>query len=942
MKITGISKIGSLLAAVMLSGGVQAEDAYVQSDKTQYVDLGCKVTSQTRVEVDMQLLAAEASTERHLFGFTMNKADALSFGCYLQSETAAAGAPRYSYNCRTGSSQWRKTACAPTTARRTIVLDAHGKKFSVVEGGSEVYSENLVNADPLTGEAAGTLVVFAARNYNFGDVRGFSDYKLFGVKVYEAGELTHEFIPYLWDGEVLLKDLKTGAFCHATGTNPLSYGGEIATDGYVMTTGAQFIDTGYVATDKTCVELDFQLTGELTGESHIFGFNGTADATAGLVYGLYATAPGANVSDRFAWNCRVGKGNWTVCGTAARPSQRKRYVFVLDAFNRTWQMKDLSGVKTSGTIDDAYFTATAKSDYSIALGGDRTKTLTVNHRTAMKVFGMKIYEKGALVRNFVPCRKDGVYGLKDVLSGSFVSDWATDPADRLSGGGDMIVEDDDPYVYNGDGQTIDLGYKMGPKTRLELTYSLCGGLTSGYVFGSTYVTDGGCSVALYPNSNGYYGFCCQDNASDWSTLSGTGPSLAQQTIVFDRKAAQLELFNYGTHAGSAATPIKTTQTLESYHDIVLCGTRSQKSAGTVAGKHPLRIYSCKIYEDDKLVYDFKPYVKAGVAGLFDAASNRFVAAMQPVQLETGGAVENDGDAANLTSFGEQAVNTGYLAGPTSRIEVDFAVTRHTGVGERFFGCTGGGDFRLGLYAGGSTAGAGNFAFVADADGTKPFASSVPVDLMRHTAVIDLAGGKAQIKTAGETVYERAISVPTTSCTWPLGLFGEPADASFSTGANLASMRIYSVKIFESDVLVHHFLPASEGDEIGFKDVVAGGVVKGDCLAAANPLVLGGKGWDAEGHAFYLNPADAHVTKAAPAITLRAFAPAAVAYQWLKDGEEIAGATTPAYLATWTKGDADETEYSVRCTFNRYGVEETATSAVAKLIRDPLGLILLFR
>ncbi len=56
---------------------------------------------------------------------------------------------------------------------------------------------------------------------------------------------------------------------------------------------------------------------------------------------------------------------------------------------------------------------------------------------------MKIYENGVLVRDFVPCLKDGAACFKDLVCGGFI---IGENASAFSAGGDVPTYADDGYV----------------------------------------------------------------------------------------------------------------------------------------------------------------------------------------------------------------------------------------------------------------------------------------------------------------------------------------------------------------------------------------------------------------------------------------------------------------------------------------------------------------
>ena len=126
---------------------------------------------------------------------------------------------------------------------------------------------------------------------------------------------------------------------------------------------------------------------------------------------------------------------------------------------------------------------------------------------------------------------------------------------------------------------------------------------------------------------------------------------------------------------------------------------------------------------------------------------------------------------------------------------------------------------------------------------------------------------------------------------------------------------------------------------GLKDVVTGSV-KTDVAGSGVPFKVGCRGWGDEHAAFYETPVGSEILPESSA-TLSAFAPGAVAYQWLKDGEEIEGATGMTLSIPWQLKGLDA-EYAVRATFDRYGVLVESVSEAATVVHKPCGMRIIVR
>ena len=309
----------ALIAVALMVSAARADDPYIQSDGTQYIDTGYVGKPTTRIEMDMQLLTANTGGDQYFFGL-----HGTTFGrLYMSSYTDKNG--RYCYNCLSNKCNWVNTSLLTSTDRRTVVLDAYNSVYKVLDSaGVELVSHNITG-NHSGGEAVGTMPVFASRGDN-GSVTGKAAFRLFACRIYEADVLVHEFVPYRWSGSYGLRDLKTG---EASNGSDLTAGGDIqeGDDPYLQSDGTQFIDTLYYATSNTCVEIDLALINTNTGtDQYMFGV-GSSSGENPLYIGMYV---GGTSHDSLGWNFKRGAGNWGGFGLATTTDRR---VFTFDGYN---------------------------------------------------------------------------------------------------------------------------------------------------------------------------------------------------------------------------------------------------------------------------------------------------------------------------------------------------------------------------------------------------------------------------------------------------------------------------------------------------------------------------------------------------------------------------------------------------------------------------------
>ena len=201
-----------------------------------------------------------------------------------------------------------------------------------------------------------------------------------------------------------------------------------------------------------------------------------------------------------------------------------------------------------------------------------------------------------------------------------------------------------------------------------------------------------------------------------------------------------------------------------------------------------------------------------------------------------------------------------------------------------------------------------------------------------------------------------------TATLPVSIFGSFSNAGGTaylngTGnyeARCAKARIYSVRFYENYVEggdntpVRELIPYSRGGVVGFYDTVTGEIVKNDS-AAAGAFTFGGAGTDHGSLNCYIKPGYDDRLDHGDTTTLTAYAPGAVSYRWLCDGEPIVGGTEGELTVSWLNGGTKADDgfhlhsYQAIAVFNLYGAErESEPSAAADVKSRPLGLCVIVR
>ena len=166
---------------------------------------------------------------------------------------------------------------------------------------------------------------------------------------------------------------------------------------YVTASGAQYVDTEIVGRSGTKAEIEVMWTSN-PSDSSLLGSNGGSSSYFRLL-------------DNRAGKFGAAYGS-TETKTSTTLANNTGYVIVSD-FSAGSQTVTANGtVVYSGT--DAAECNSGKSMYIFAQNNDGG----VNYKTKnVRLYQLKIWQDGVLVRHYLPCRKNAVYGLYDKISG---------------------------------------------------------------------------------------------------------------------------------------------------------------------------------------------------------------------------------------------------------------------------------------------------------------------------------------------------------------------------------------------------------------------------------------------------------------------------------------------------------------------------------------------
>ena len=654
-----MKKIALVCAAVaVLSGAALAEDGYVESDGAECVILGHFIGPKTKIELDFAL--TEVENGARFFG---SAGGSTNPRCRLYVGTNSSGDSMLSLSTIDASgTEKASNLYLADTARHTAIVDyaATSEQFRILTDGVQVAAATF--ASFLPGTSIRPLGVFAE---NVGTSGIYADassssflspakMKVYGIKIYEDGVETKDFVPCVKGGVAGFKEAHSGMFHTTERYAALAYGGEISVekdDPYVSAernvigTGAEtntFIDTGYAVRGTTRVELDYAImtncdknavwpdsicpyliSAQTKTSEKTYNFVLCVTNAGHLAYRLGETAirdiPYYTITNAYGIRRTVSIDSNTV-------------VFVTAGYTNM----TVSAVQY-GIPPDA-----STMQRSLKIGATFAGT---SRYLPMRIYGLKIFESGSLVKDYVPFVVNGVGGLKNSLDETdrLFSLTRTSYKDSLSDGaatntvfdvgGNVACSDgsDDAYLeFDGvNGHSIETGYPISTNSAIEIDYAHWSTRPNGwqYIFEQR-GTDGIFARAYVNSSSGdnilNFAFCDR-SAGDKVKSTGFRVNNYRTQLMLDSPGNSVRVVNNGEE--------KWNHDMDYYYaNPRVSGPGTAKlwvgaGAGGTAHAAAIRLYGLKIYEyeggERSLARNYIPYVRNGEAGLYETVTTNF-------------------------------------------------------------------------------------------------------------------------------------------------------------------------------------------------------------------------------------------------------------------------------------------------------------------------------
>ena len=715
-----------------------------------------------------------------------------------------------------------------------------------------------------------------------------------------------------------------------------------AEDGYVESEGDAFINLGHCAGPNTKIAVDFQITtNEFAFNELPFGSWG--DHANSVLFECYISYGNATTkTPQFSWECSAEDGTRQAMNCDV--VDQNRHVISFDATTRTY---------TSGSYTYTFPRALPNITSTIPMGlfgrcsvKYATTTAHFGGGTKMKVYGVKIWESGTLVKDFVPCLASGIPGLRDIVNNTFVT--GIDPS-KVKYGGD-IMEKDDGHLdlentintrETGKSHYLELYYAFKPSTRIELDYALLAqNFTSAPFLFSAY---SGSNMEVWA-INGHYAFTIAGQQR-YTTANGVGDvgymSVGteygiRRTVAMNSSSVWFVTAGYTNVVQTSSPALTATSNTK-----ILIGNRSDLTRYL-----PVRVYGLRLYENDVIAKNYVPIVTNGVPGMIDTISGSVLypmtdngnTATRSLVVRAGGEFDSHTSAYEKDAYlefpGTQSLDLGYSLTPNSCLEADFSIwdTYKYGNGNQEL-------IRQDNGASGTFVRLAGVGVSYDdlwwqySDGSKgTIESTVKNSNERRQYIFDSYHGTTTFK-CGETVLYSVTMPETRSSTTGSG--------SLKLGYSNAYMRLYGLKISESGTEVRNYVPCVTNGVAGLFEKhtktffpLTGGKVSGKTAANEDEFVTEPQ------------PARLMSSGTDSTATLTCFAPSAQSYEWYEDGVRMPGETSDSLTLNWERSKAKMNNhthtYSVKPVYTVFNEKVLGEAAEATVEYTPLGTLIFIK
>lgn len=748
------------------------EVEYIQSNGTQYIDVGLKANGNTGLDIifsnsitnDLPVLGSRTSWSSNSFSINWaNGKYAFNYGNYALSQNLTTN----------------------------VSIDTNKHTASIRSGGVCKFDSWSYTFGNYTFTTPNNIVLFSLDN-NGTIVFTQANINIYMCKIYDGDVLVRNFVPCLDNNNVpCMYDKVEGKAYYNAGTGTFSYGREIHRVEYIENLQADssrnWINTRIVTDNTTKWEVKISYNDTNTGKLMGSGIGGDTRFNLGIESNKF----------RFGFG-----GGWFDANSQVYTPDTEPHVWVLDCSTKTGTIDGHSAVSTStfGT-----------NTYPIALFGrtNNDNSIESSNTTVGKIYYSKIWKNNILVSDMIPVRDENNVGyMFDKVTHTLYANAGTGSltygpelpkkklrlireSNRRVPAGFTEVE----YLQSSGTQYIDTGYKPNNNTEYEVS----GYMNPSGVFGvarwsgePTYDTFGAHSITANPLD--YYG---RYSSNKYLNLPS---SVFSKQIVWKHTSTNISVKN-AIDGTSYVNQNIVTDTFQSTYNLWIFGFNNM---GTILSRNVgCKINAFKIWDNGVLIRDYIPCLDTNnVPCLWDiveqkayynSGSGSFTYGNQIIPVEY------------IESTGTQYIDTGIIAksGLSSRINFEYTALDTNSISmldarsgnDRFYLCHAGNSNGYWFYYG---------------YGGAVQSSVHPTANTKYFVETSLKSGSQIMKVNGETILS-GTSETSYNLNVNLYLFG----INYTTPQFLAKAKLYSCKIFDNEILVRDYIPVRDENNVGY-------------------------------------------------------------------------------------------------------------------------------
>ena len=407
--------------------------------------------------------------------------------------------------------------------------------------------------------------------------------------------------------------------------------------------------------------------------------------------------------------------------------------------------------------------------------------------------------------------------------------------------GAMAAAAEDGYIESdgSGGAGINTGFFFGPQSKIEIDCQLSADVElQSRLFGAVGTqnsdTKPECECYIGSNNGWKLSYIC-GKAGGARQASNFYPTDTQRhRIVLDfYEAKQFQVWTgdaKSTKALSAFPANRQTAPITFFcKNNTAYGTYTAKSTPLTFNAYTkMRVYRFRIWDAGVLVRDYTPLVKGGMPGFRENCSGQFVTGENIAAFTAGGdvAVEKDdpyiatpGNSPGILEDGKTLYwDTGYFVKPISRVELDYAILTnwatdnlYGGSGCNVLTCSGANAKAEQLYllAYGPKTTTGYYYWKTGPNNSEGSIPSIGIDTANGVRrLVSMSGNSFDFITAGYTNAARSVTAGITV----------PFTKTLKINTYLP-MKVYGLKIYESDELIKDYKPTVTNGVPQFIDVL---------------------------------------------------------------------------------------------------------------------------